>query len=249
MIYSDRLKVHDRSLSMKLKTTRTKNTNPKSVVSKTSASKERVARSSIKSADATRTNILNVAMQEFSRNGLSGSRIDEIAAETGSNKRMIYYYFGSKEGLFLAALEESYKRFRALEMEFHLDHLPPMEALQKLVALTFDYHAAHPEFVRIVMTENIHMGEHIRQIPQIRSINKSAISPLEQLCQRGQADGVFRPDLDPIDLHMSISALSFDCVSNQHTFSYIFQKDLSSKAVHKARRESIVDMITRFVRA
>ncbi len=241
---------------MKLKTTKPKTEKLKPVALKNSLPrpavvKKRVvvARSGVKDAEATRTNILNVAMQEFSRNGLSGSRIDEIAAETGSNKRMIYYYFGSKEGLFLAALEESYKRFRVLEADFHMDDLPPMEALQQLVALTFDYHSAHPEFVRMVMTENIHMGEHIRQLPQMRAINKSAISLLEQLCQRGQDEGVFRSDLDPVDLHMSISALSFYRVSNQHTFSYIFQKDLSSKAVHKARRESIVDMITRYVRA
>lgn len=202
-----------------------------------------------KDVDGTRANILNVAIQEFSRHGLSGSRIDAIAAETGSNKGMIYYYFGSKEGLFIAALEESYKRFREIESSFHLDDLPPIKALRQLVMSTFDYHAAHPEFIRMVMTENIHRGEHIRQIPQLQAINRPAIGLLENLCQRGVADGVFRSDLDPVDLHMSISALSFYNVSNQHTFSFIFGRDFAAPDVHAARRDAVVDMILRYVRA
>ncbi len=199
--------------------------------------------------DGTRAKILNVAIQEFSRHGLSGARIDEIAAETGANKGMIYYYFGGKEGLYVAALEESYRRFRQIESAFHLDDLPPVPALRTIVASTFDYHAQHPEFIRMVMTENIHHGEHIRKIPELRAINRPAIVLLERLCKRGIAEGVFRPDLDPVDLHMSISALSFYNVSNQHTFSFIFDRDLTASAVHAARREAVVDMILRYVRA
>jgi AcrR family transcriptional regulator len=199
--------------------------------------------------DGTRTRILNVAIQEFSRLGLSGARIDEIAAETGANKGMIYYYFGNKEGLYVAALEESYTRFRQIEHGFHLDELPPVPALRALVGSTFDYHAQHPEFIRMVMTENIHNGEHIRKIPALRAINKPAIGLLESLCARGVAEGVFRSDLDPVDLHMSISALSFYNVSNQHTFSFIFGRDLKAADVHARRREAVVDMILRYVRA
>jgi AcrR family transcriptional regulator len=199
--------------------------------------------------DGTRDKILNVALQEFSRHGLSGARIDTIAAESGLNKGMIYYYFGSKEDLYVAALEESYRRFREIESRFHIDSLAPVPALRSLVGATFDFHAAHPEFIRMVMSENINQGEYIRKIPDLRAINRSAVILLDRLCQRGIAEGVFRADIDAIDLHMSISALSFYNVSNRHTFSFIFERDLGAAEVHAARRASVVDMILRSVRA
>lgn len=199
--------------------------------------------------DGTRAKILNVAIQAFSRHGLSGSRIDEIAEETGANKRMIYYYFGSKNGLYAAALEASYRRFREIESGFHLDELAPLPALGELVGSSFDYHAVHPEFIRMVMVENIHQGEHITKIPELRAVYQPSIGMLERLCQRGVAAGAFRADLDPIDLHMSISALSFYNVSNRHTFSFIFGRDLTARQVHQARRNAVVDMILRYVRA
>jgi len=200
--------------------------------------------------DGTRARILNVALQEFSRLGLSGARIDAIAAESGVNKGMIYYYFGSKEGLYVAALEESYRRFREIEGGLHIDEgLAPLSALRKLVSASFDFHAAHPEFIRMVMSENINQGEYIRKIPELRAINRSAIDLLGRLCQRGIEQGVFRADVDPVDLHMSISALSFYNVSNRHTFSFIFGRDLGAAEVHAARRECVVDTILRYVRA
>jgi AcrR family transcriptional regulator len=200
--------------------------------------------------EGTRTRILNVALQEFSRYGLSGARIDAIALESGLNKGMIYYHFGSKEDLYVAALEESYRRFRQIEGELQIDEsLPPVAALRSLVGESFDFHAAHPEYIRMVMSENINQGEYIRKIPALRAINRSAISVLEQLCRRGIAEGVFRADVDPVDLHMSISALSFYNVSNRHTFSFIFDRDLGAPEVHAARREVVVDTILRYVRA
>lgn len=200
--------------------------------------------------DGARDRILNAALQEFSRLGLSGARIDAIAAESGINKAMIYYYFGNKEDLYVAALEESYRRFRQIEGELHIDEdLAPEPALRSLVNASFDFHAAHPEFIRMVMSENINQGEYIRKIPQLREINRSAIAVLERLCRRGVEEGVFRADVDPVDLHMSISALSFYNVSNRHTFSFIFDRDLGAQAVHAARRESVADTILRAVRA
>jgi AcrR family transcriptional regulator len=199
--------------------------------------------------EGTRNKILNAALQEFSRHGLSGARIDAIAAESGINKGMIYYYFGSKEDLYVAALEESYRRFRQIESEFQLESLAPVAALRQLVSASFDFHAAHPEFIRMVMSENINQGEYIRKIPELRAINRSAITVLDRLCRRGIAEGVFRADVDPVDLHMSISALSFYNVSNRHTFSFIFDRDLGAAEVHAARRESVVDTILRSVSA
>jgi AcrR family transcriptional regulator len=200
--------------------------------------------------DGTRARILNVALQEFSRLGLSGARIDAIALESGLNKGMIYYYFGSKEDLYVAALEESYRRFRQIEEGLQIDEcLPPAQALRMLVGASFDFHAAHPEFIRMVMSENINQGEYIRKIPELRAINRSAITVLERLCRRGIAEGVFRAGLDPVDLHMSISALSFYNVSNRHTFSFIFDRDLAAPDVHAARRASVVETILRYVSA
>ena len=200
--------------------------------------------------DSTRARILEVALQEFSRLGLSGARIDAIAAESGLNKAMIYYHFGSKDKLYLAALEESYRRFRQIESDVEIDeHLPAEPALRMLVGASFDYHAAHPEFIRMVMNENMNQGEYIRKMPQLRAINHSAITVLERLCRRGIAEGAFRADVDPVDLHMSISALSFYNVSNRHTFSFIFDRDLGAQEVHAVRRASVIDTILRAVRA
>lgn len=199
--------------------------------------------------DGTRDRILNVALQEFSRHGLSGARIDTIALESGSNKGMIYYYFGSKDGLYVAALEESYRRFRQVEAAFDVDDMAPVPALRELVGATFDFHAAHPEFVRMVMGENINHGQYIAAIPELREMNRAAIDVLARLCVRGVEQGVFRAGVDPVDLHMSISALSFYNVSNRHTFSHIFGRDLGAPAVQAARRESVIDTIVRSVRA
>lgn len=202
-----------------------------------------------KDADATRKNILDEATREFAENGYSGARVDTIADKTRTSKRMIYYYFTSKEGLYLEVLKESYKRIRELEIAFHLESLPPMLALRKLVELTVDYQATHADFIRVIMTENIHQGKHIRQLPDLKTVNRQIIDLLSVLCKRGVAEGVFREGFDPIDLHTNISALSFFNVSNRYTFGYIFDINFADKAVHAARREEIVETITRYVRA
>jgi AcrR family transcriptional regulator len=200
------------------------------------AHKTRIPR--VKDADATRTNILDEALREFSDSGYSGARVDTIADRTRTSKRMLYYYYGSKEGLYLEVLKECYRRIRGLEVAFHLENLPPMLALRKLVELTVDYQATHADFIRIIMTENIHRGEHIVQIPELKAVNRQII-----------AEGVFRDDFDPVDLHMNISALSFFNVSNQYTFGYLFDRDFTDKKTQAARREEIVETIIRYVRA
>jgi AcrR family transcriptional regulator len=199
--------------------------------------------------ERTMADILAVALREFADKGLAGARIDEIAAATRTSKRMIYYYFGSKEGLYIAVLEEAYRQMRAIERGLQLDDLPPEQALRTLVAFTVDYQLAHPEFIRLVMTENIHRGEYLAQSKSIRQLNVPAIEGLQRVYQRGVAAGVFRAGIDPVDLHMSISALSVFNVANRHTFSLIFQRDLESPAAIAARREAIVDMVVRHVRA
>lgn len=192
--------------------------------------------------------ILAVATQEFAEKGLAGARIDDIAEAMRTSKRMIYYYFGSKEGLYIRVLEEAYRRMRGIETDLHLDDLQPEDALRKLVGFTVDYQRANPDFIRLVMTENINRGEYLRQSPAIQGLNVPAIEGLQRVYERGVKAGVFRAGVDPVDLHQSISALSFFNVSNRHTFSLIFQRDLESSAAQIARRDSIIEMVVRFVR-
>jgi AcrR family transcriptional regulator len=199
--------------------------------------------------ERTKADILEVAAAEFGEKGLAGARIDEIAALTQTSKRMIYYYFGSKEGLYLAVLEEAYRRVRDVEAELHLQDLEPLQALRRLVAFTFDHHLQHENFIRLVMNENIARGQYLAQSQRIQELNVPAIDAIRKLYERGLRKGVFRPGLDPLDLHSSISALSFFNVSNRHTFGLIFKLDTCSPAYVAHRRDSVVEMVERFMRA
>ncbi|MGA8786049.1 MAG: TetR/AcrR family transcriptional regulator [Polaromonas sp.] len=221
-----------------------------------SASKARTAARTEARAPSPRTNdpartmagILEVATQEFSEKGLSGARIDEIAAATKTSKRMIYYYFGSKEGLYLAVLEESYRRMRKIEAEQHLEDLEPEAALRRLVAFTFDHHQGNPGYIRLVMSENMQRGEYLAQSKIIQKLNVPAIESIRKLYERGVTLGVFRAGLDPVDIHASISALTFFNVSNQHTFGLIFKRNTQAAKTLAARRDSIIEMVVRYVR-
>lgn len=199
--------------------------------------------------ERTMANIMEVAMAEFAEKGLAGARIDEIANATQSSKRMIYYYFQSKEGLYLAALEEAYRRVRSTEGELNLDDLEPEAALRRLVEFTFDHHAGNEAYIRMVMAENMNRGQFLNQSKSIQELNLKAIAAIEKLYARGVSSGVFRPGLDPIDIHASISALSFFNVSNRHTFGLIFKRDFASAPVATLRRASVVEMVVRFLRA
>lgn len=198
--------------------------------------------------ERTRANILQVAETEFGEKGLHGARIDEIAEATRTSKRMIYYYFGSKEGLYLAVLEEAYRRVREVEGQLHLEDLEPEEALRRLVAFTFDHHLHHESYIRLVMAENINRGEFLAQSQRIQELNVPAIAAIKRLYERGVRAGVFRKGMDPVDIHASISALSFFNVSNRHTFGLIFKLDLTSPAYIAQRRDNVVEMVVRFVR-
>src|SRR3954453_18507725 len=193
--------------------------------------------------ERTRQDILNVATEEFASAGFSGARVDMIAERTRTSKRMIYYYFGSKEGLYLAALEQVYGELRAAEMSLDVAHESPAAAMRRLIELTFDYQEAHPEFVRLVNTENVNCGRYIEQSEAIRSLNVSIIDVLTSILQRGQEQGLFRSDLDPVDVHMLISAFCFFRVSNQYTFGIVFQRDLSSPELRQRHRTLISEVI------
>ncbi len=192
-------------------------------------------------------NILKVALAEFAAKGLSGARIDEIAEKTKTSKRMIYYYFGDKLGLYQTVLEEAYREVREAENALELDHLQPVDAMVKLVAFTFDHHVSHPDFIRLVMIENIHQAENLAQLESIQKLNNAAIEELEKLCRRGTKLGQFREDLDPLMLHWQISAFSFFNVSNQPTFSNLFGDALYQPNGQKRLRQNCINMILRFV--
>ena len=201
-----------------------------------------------KSAERTMADIIAVATREFAEKGLAGARIDVITQAMRTSKRMIYYYFGSKEGLYVAVLEEAYRGIRAIESDLHLEDLTPEDALRKLVGFTVDYQLANPDFIRLVMTESIHRGQYLARSRTIHKLNLPAIEVLRRVCERGVEAGIFRSGIDAIDLHMSISALSFFNVANRHTFSQIFKRDLESAPALIARRDSIIEMVVRFVR-
>lgn len=195
----------------------------------------------------TMAGILEVATHEFADKGLTGARIDEIAAATRTSKRMIYYYFGSKDGLYLAVLEEAYRRMRAIEADLHLDDLAPVAALRTLVEFTYDHHRDNEDFIRLVMNENIQRGDYLRQSQKIQSLNSIAIQSLQAVYARGVAQGVFRPGLDPVDIHSAISAFTFFNVSNRHTFGVIFKDKASQGKAETLKREHVVELVLRFV--
>lgn len=198
---------------------------------------------------ATRRNIVEVATHEFAQKGYGGARVDAIAARTRTSKRMIYYHFSSKEGLYLAVLEAAYSGIRSEEATLDLDHLAPEAALRRLVASTFDYYIEHPEFVRLVMNENIMDGVHMKRSRTIGKLNLTVIDALTKIVRRGQKAGVFRPGIDPLELHMSISALGIFNVANRATFSTIFKLDMTSPRAVTARRRQVVEIVLGHVRA
>jgi AcrR family transcriptional regulator len=205
------------------------------------------ARTRTNDPEGTRRDIIAVATAEFADKGFSGARVDEIAARTSTSKRMIYYYFGDKEGLFVAVLEEAYRRIRAIEAGLDLNHLDPESALRALVGFTFDYQNANEDFIRLVMVENIHGGAHLARSRVIQELNVSVIDAIRDIYRRGVGAGLFREGVDEIDLHMTISALCFFNVANRATFSRIFKRDMSTPQALAKRREIVIDTVVRYV--
>lgn len=193
--------------------------------------------------EAVRADILRAARAEFSKHGLSGARVQEIADQIQTSKRMIFYYFGDKEGLYRAVLEEAYKSIRKAEAELDLDGLPPVDALRRLVEFTFDHHRANPDFIRLVMIENIHGARHMQSIETLTRTNTAAIEQIERICDMGQKLGVFRKDISPLVIHWQISAMSFFNVSNQATFAINFGDALFSEQAQLDLREKVVKSI------
>jgi len=200
-------------------------------------------------AERTKAEILAAAIDEFSERGLNGARVDNIAARTRTNKRMIYYYFGSKERLYIAVLEDAYRKIREAEKELRLDDLPPAEAIRTLAEFTFDYHWRNPQLAKLVVVENVHKGKYLSRSDTISSFNLSIIDAIAEVLRRGAEEGVLRRDIDPVELHMTVSALSLFHVTNRYTFGTVFRRDMVSDEAVTERKKEIVDIISRYVSA
>ena len=198
-----------------------------------------------RNAGRTQAAILAAATQEFSQHGLSGARVDRIAARAGTNKRMLYYYFGGKEALFLAVLEAAYGEIRGAEQALDLTHRDPVAGMRELVAFTWRHFVAHPEFISLLATENLHRAKHLKRSPRIRSLHSPLVATISDLLERGRHAGVFRGDVDPVQLYVSIAALSYFYLSNAHTLSTIFGRDLLSARARAARLAHVTDLVLR----
>ena len=196
-----------------------------------------------KAPQANRARIVQAAIDEFAARGFKGASMDAIAARTDTTRAMINYYFGSKEKLYLAVLEKVYGEIREAEAGLDLDHLPPEEAVRRIVAFTYHYYLEHEGFVRLVVAENQARGRHLRKSGTMRTLNRPIIERLARVIERGQAQGRFRGDADPVEVHKAIAALGMFNVTNQFTFGAIFQREMGAKGDVARRREIVADMI------
>ncbi|WP_093614625.1 TetR/AcrR family transcriptional regulator [Actinoplanes philippinensis] len=199
-------------------------------------------------AERTRTELLDVATEEFADRGYSGARVDEIAARTRTTKRMIYYYFGGKEQLYLAVLERAYAEIRAAERTADVGHLDPVAAVRRLAEVTFDHHEAHPAFIKLVGVENAQQAKHMNHVARLVDLNSSAVDLLREVLDRGHDEGLFRADVDALDVHMMISSFCFFRVANRHTWGALFDRDLLDPQRREHYRTMLGDLVTGYLR-
>ena len=196
-----------------------------------------------KAPEANRARIVRAAIDEFAARGYKGASMDAIAARTDTTRALINYHFGGKEQIYLAVLEHVYAEIRQAEGLLDLDHLDPPDAIRRIVEFTFTYYLEHEGFVRLVVAENQARGGHFRKSKAMRSLNRPIIERLARVIARGQADGFFRADADPVQVHMIIAALGLFNVTNQYTFGAIFQRDMGAKGDVRRRRELVADVV------
>jgi AcrR family transcriptional regulator len=193
--------------------------------------------------ERTRAVILKAAIAEFTSKGLSGARIDHIAKRASVNKRMIYYYFGSKEGLYIAVLEETYTAIRTAEIGLNLTGRDPADGMRELIEFTWRYFIDHPEFLSLLATENFNRARYLKNSRRIRELHSPLIGMITQLLERGARQGVFRSGIDPVQIYITIASLGFFYLSNRHTLSTIFGRDLSAREALAERGRHIVEVV------
>ena len=200
-------------------------------------------------ADRTQQEILRAAMSEFADHGFGGARVDAIAERAGVNKKLIYYYFEGKNELFLAVLEQTYADIRAAERELQLETVEPLEAIEQLVAFTWQHFLEHPEFMALLTSENMHSAGHLKRSRRIRQMNAPLIDRLSRVLARGEKSGALRPGIDPMELYISIAGLAYFYLSNKHTLGAIFGRDLMAAPALAQHLSHMTDVVTRYVRA
>jgi AcrR family transcriptional regulator len=205
------------------------------------------AKPQVRDPDATKARILAAAEREFARHGLGGARVDRIAAQAKSNKRMLYHYFGNKDDLFAITVDNVYARFRADEEELQLDALQPVTAIRKLIAFTWNYFLAHPEFITLVNSENLHKARHLKASKRTTEMSRAFVARMQALLDRGAAAGVFRKGLDPVQVQISIAAIAYYYLTNRFTGAIVFERDLMSDAALKARLAFNTDTVLRML--
>lgn len=198
-------------------------------------------------AEATRARILAAAKKEFAKSGLGGARVDVIAEKAQANKRMIYHYFASKEGLFQAVLEAAYVDIRTAEQKLDLIGLEPKAAIEKLVRFTWGYYLRNPEFFSLLNSENLHRAKHLRRSERAKVLNRQFVQMVGELLDRGVAAGVFRAGIDPVQLNLTIAAIGYFYLSNRHTGSIMFERDLMAEAALEERLAFNIDTVLRLV--
>jgi len=194
-------------------------------------------------ADRTQQALLKAATDEFAERGLGGARMDSIAERAGVNKRLIYYYFGSKDELFLAVLEDTYARIREAERGLELLKLKPQDAVRRLVEFTWRYYLDHPEFLTLLNSENLHRARHLKASKRVRELNSPLIQLLGEVLERGRREGLFRGGVDPVQLYISIAGLAYFYLSNNHTLSAIFARDLGAPKARAERLSHITEVV------
>ncbi|MPZ80340.1 MAG: TetR family transcriptional regulator [Actinophytocola sp.] len=200
-------------------------------------------------AGRTRAEIIDVATRDFADKGYAGARVDEIAAKMSTTKRMIYYYFGNKEQLYVEVLEHAYAGIRAIEQKLDIEHLDPVDAMRQLAELTFDHHESHPDFIRLVSIENIDHAEHMARSTALSGLANPALDVLARILDRGHAAGVFRGGVDPLDIHMVISSFCVFRIANRHTFQAIFKRDMLDPERRAQHRTLLGDLVLDYLAA
>ena len=194
-------------------------------------------------ADRSQKDILDAALGEFAEHGLGGARMDRIAQRAAVNKRLIYYYFGNKESLFLAVLERAYENIRGQERQLNLAQVEPTEAIRRLIAFTWDYYLAHPEFLTLLNSENLHRARHLKQSAKVQTMNSPLIQTIAEVLDRGSKLRVFRAGVDPVQLYISIAGLSYFYLSNSYTLSTIFDRSLLGAKAKVERLSHMTDLV------
>jgi AcrR family transcriptional regulator len=203
----------------------------------------------IRDSERSRAAILVAAREEFSRTGLGGARVERIAEKAAVDKKLVYYYFKDKDGLFSAALESVYAEIRNAQLYLDLQGMAPLIALRRLVEFTWDYYIAHPEFITLLNSENLHLARHLQGSPRIRELNSPLVDSLSDILERGQKQGLFRAGIDPVQLYITIAGCSYFYLSNIHTLSAGFNRDFKAPKQLTLRLAHITEVVSAFVLA